>query len=44
MATLGGYLITLIACRPLDLQGTRGGPGAILGWAAGAGALLLTLT
>jgi hypothetical protein len=36
MATLRGYLITLIARRPLGLQGTRGGPGAALGWAAGA--------
>jgi hypothetical protein len=36
MATLGGYLITLIARRPLGLQGTRGGPGAALGWTAGA--------
>jgi hypothetical protein len=36
--TLGGYLINLIARRPLGLQGTRGGPGAALGWAAGAGA------
>jgi hypothetical protein len=39
MATLGGYLITLIARRPLGLQGTRGGPGATSGWAAGAGAV-----
>jgi hypothetical protein len=38
MATLGGYLFTLIACRPLGLQGARGGPGDALGWAAGAGA------
>jgi hypothetical protein len=38
MATLGGYLFTLIARRPLVLQGTRGDPGAALGWAAGAGA------
>jgi hypothetical protein len=38
MATLGGYLFTLIARRLLDLQGARGGPGAALGWAAGAGA------
>jgi hypothetical protein len=37
MATLGGYLFTLIARRPLELQGTRGGPGAAPGWAAGAG-------
>jgi hypothetical protein len=32
MAMLGGYLITLIAHRPLGLQGTRGGPGAASGW------------
>jgi hypothetical protein len=38
MATLGGYLFTLIARRPLGLQGAHGGPGAVLGWAAGAGA------
>jgi hypothetical protein len=38
MATLGGYLFTLIARRPLGLQGARGGHGAALGWAAGAGA------
>jgi hypothetical protein len=38
MTTLGGYLFTLIARRPLGLQGARGGPGAALGWAAGAGA------
>jgi hypothetical protein len=38
MATLGGYLFTLIARRPLGLQGARGGPGAAPGWAAGAGA------
>jgi hypothetical protein len=38
MATLGGYLFTLIARRPLGLQGTRGGPRATPGWAAGAGA------
>jgi hypothetical protein len=38
MATLGGYPFTLIAHRPLGLQGARGGPGAALGWAAGAGA------
>jgi hypothetical protein len=38
MATLGGYLFTLIARRPLGLQGARGSPGAALGWAAGAGA------
>jgi hypothetical protein len=31
MATLGGYLFTLIARRPLGLQGTRGGPGAAPG-------------
>jgi hypothetical protein len=37
MATFGGYLFTLIARRPLGLQGTRGGPGAALGWTAGAG-------
>jgi hypothetical protein len=37
MATLGGYMFTLIAHRPLGLQGTRGGPGAAPGWAAGAG-------
>jgi hypothetical protein len=36
--TLGGYLFTLIARRPLGLQGARGGPGAAPGWAAGAGA------
>jgi hypothetical protein len=35
MATLGGYLFTLIARRPLDLQGTRGGPGADPGWTRG---------
>jgi hypothetical protein len=34
MATLGGYLFTLIAHRPLGLQDTRGGPGAAPGWAA----------
>jgi hypothetical protein len=39
MATLGGYLFTLVAHRPLGLQGARGGPGAVLGWAAGAGAV-----
>jgi hypothetical protein len=39
MATLGGYLFTLIARRPLGLQGARGGPGAALGWAVGAGAV-----
>jgi hypothetical protein len=33
-----GYLFTLIAHRPLGLQGARGNPGATLGWAAGAGA------
>jgi hypothetical protein len=38
MVTLGGYLFTLIARRPLGLQGTRGGPRAAPGWAAGAGA------
>jgi hypothetical protein len=38
MATLRGYLFTLIARRPLGLQGARGGPRAALGWAAGAGA------
>jgi hypothetical protein len=38
MTTLGGYLFTLIAHRPLGLQGARGGPRAALGWAAGAGA------
>jgi hypothetical protein len=38
MATLGGYLFTLIARRPLGLQGTHGDPGAAPGWAAGAGA------
>jgi hypothetical protein len=27
MAMLGGYLITLIARRPLGLQVARGGPG-----------------
>jgi hypothetical protein len=36
MTTLGGYLFTLIACRPLGLQGTRDGPGAAPGWAARA--------
>jgi hypothetical protein len=36
MATLRGYLFTLIAHRPLRHQGTRGSPGAALGWAAGA--------
>jgi hypothetical protein len=36
MATLRGYLFTLIAHRPLGLQGARGGPEAALGWAAGA--------
>jgi hypothetical protein len=39
MATLGGYLFTLIARRPLGLQGARGGPAAAPGWAAGAGAV-----
>jgi hypothetical protein len=38
MATLGGYLFTLIARRPLSLQDTRGGPEADPGWAARAGA------
>jgi hypothetical protein len=38
MATLRGYLFNLIARRPLGLQAARGGPGAALGWAAGAGA------
>jgi hypothetical protein len=38
MATLGGYLFTLIAHRPLGLQGARDGPRAALGWAVGAGA------
>jgi hypothetical protein len=38
MATLRGYLFSLIVRRPLGLQGTRGGPGAAPGWAAGAGA------
>jgi hypothetical protein len=33
-----GYLFNLIARRPLGLQGTRGGPGATPGWAAGVGA------
>jgi hypothetical protein len=37
MATLKGYLFTLIARRPLGLQCTRGDPGAAPGWAAGAG-------
>jgi hypothetical protein len=31
-----GISVTLIAHRPLGLQGTRGGPGAAPGWAAGA--------
>jgi hypothetical protein len=39
IATLGGYLFTLMAHRPLGLQGTRGGPEAAPGWAAGAGAV-----
>jgi hypothetical protein len=39
MATLGGYLFILIAHRPLGLQGTRGDPGAVPGWAAEAGAV-----
>jgi hypothetical protein len=38
MATLGGYLFTLIARRPLGLQGTRGDPRATPSRAAGAGA------
>jgi hypothetical protein len=38
MATLGGHLFTLIARRPLGLQGTRDGPETAPGWAAGAGA------
>jgi hypothetical protein len=38
MATLGGYLFTLIARRPLGLQGAHGCPGAARGWAVGAGA------
>jgi hypothetical protein len=38
MAMLGGYLFTLIARRPLGLQGARSGPRAALGWAVGAGA------
>jgi hypothetical protein len=38
MATLRGYLFTLIARRPLGLQGTRDGPGTAPGWAAGVGA------
>jgi hypothetical protein len=38
MATLGGYLFTLIARRLFGLQEARGSPGAALGWAAGAGA------
>jgi hypothetical protein len=37
MATLGGYLFTLISRRPLGLQGARGGPRAARGWTAGAG-------
>jgi hypothetical protein len=37
-ATLGGYLFTLTARRPLGLQGARGGPGAAVDWAVGAGA------
>jgi hypothetical protein len=28
--------VTLITRRPLGLQGTRGGPGVVPGWAAGA--------
>jgi hypothetical protein len=31
-----GISVTLIARRPLGFQGTRGGPGAAPGWAAGA--------
>jgi hypothetical protein len=31
-----GISVTLIARRPLGLQGTRGGPGAAPGWIAGA--------
>jgi hypothetical protein len=38
MTTLEGYLFTLIARRPLGLQGTHDGPGAAPGWVAGAGA------
>jgi hypothetical protein len=38
MATLRGYLFTLIARRPLGLQGARGGLGAARGWATEAGA------
>jgi hypothetical protein len=38
LATLGDILFTLIARRPLGLQGIRGCPGAASGWAAGAGA------
>jgi hypothetical protein len=37
MSMLRGYLFTLIARRPLGLQGARGDPGAALDWAAGAG-------
>jgi hypothetical protein len=36
MAMLGGYLFTLIARRPLGLQGTCGSPRAAPGKAAGA--------
>jgi hypothetical protein len=36
MVMLGGYLFTLIARRPLGLQGARGGAGAAPGGAAGA--------
>jgi hypothetical protein len=36
MTMLGGYLFTLIARRPLGLQGARGGLEAVLGCAAGA--------
>jgi hypothetical protein len=39
MPTLGGYLFTLLAHRPLGLQGTRGDSGAAPSWAAGAGAV-----
>jgi hypothetical protein len=39
IVTLRGYLFTLIARRPLSLQGACGGPGAALSWAAGAGAV-----
>jgi hypothetical protein len=36
MTTLEGYLFTLIARRPLGLQGARGGPGAVPGWGSGS--------